>query len=75
MFYLVGIPMIGKTASETLEKMRALLDFAQQQSTTIRTDLATIELPHHDTASKTVKFQLTCATLCLHKAAAAWLHN
>jgi hypothetical protein len=48
--------------------MGALLDFPQQQSTTVRTDLATVELPHHHTASEAVKFQLSCSTLCLRKA-------
>jgi hypothetical protein len=67
--------VICKTARETLENMRALLDFPQQQSATVGTDLAAVELTHHYTASKAVKFQLTCSTLCLHKAAALWLHN
>jgi len=32
MLYLGGIPVICKTASEPLENMCALLNFAQQQS-------------------------------------------
>jgi hypothetical protein len=48
--------------------MATLLNFAQQQSTTVRTDLATVKLTHHRTPSQAVKFQLTCSTLCLHKA-------
>ena len=68
MFNLIRIPMILKTPGQTLQNMAALFNFPQQQSTTVRTDLATVKFTHHHTASQPVKFQLTCSTLCLHKA-------
>jgi hypothetical protein len=43
--------------------MGALLDFAQQQASTVGTDLATVESPRHNASTKAVKFQLTCSTL------------
>ena len=67
-FDLIGVPIIDETAGQPLQDMGALLNFTQQQATTVRTDLATVEFTHHRTASKTVKFQLACSTLCLHKA-------
>jgi len=69
MFNLIRVPIIRKTPGQSLQDMGALFNFPQQQSTTVRTDLATVKFTHHHTASKTVEFQLTCiTTLCLHKA-------
>jgi len=62
------IPVIHKTSGQAFQNMRTPLDFTQQQAATVGTDLATVELPHHNPAAKTVKFQLIRRTLCLYKA-------
>jgi hypothetical protein len=46
--------------------MRALRDLAQQQTATVRADLATVKSTHHRTPSQAAKSQLTCRTLCVH---------
>jgi hypothetical protein len=56
MLNLVGIAIIGKAAREALENVGALFNFTQQQSTTVGTDLATIEFTYHHTATQAVKF-------------------
>ena len=68
MLNLLGCALIAKTAGQSLQYMAALFNFAQQQATTVGTDLATIEFTHYNTATKAVKFQLLCGSLCFHKA-------
>ena len=44
-----------------------MIDFSQQQASTVCTDLTTVKSTHYLSLSKTVKFQLIRLTLCLHK--------
>jgi hypothetical protein len=49
MLDLHRVSMIDKTAGQAFQNMGALFNFTQQQSTTVRTDLATVKfnpLPH-----------------------------
>ena len=48
--------------------VRSLFGFPQKQTTGIRGDVSTIELAHHFSSSKCVKFKLGWSTLCFHKA-------
>ena len=74
-FDLIRVPIIHKTTSQTLQNMRALLDLAQQQPTTVGTDLATVKFAHQHAPAQAVKFQLSSSTLCLHKAVVSFGYN
>ena len=71
-FDLISVPVIDKTAGLAFQNMCALLDLAQRQPATVGTDRAAIKFAHDNAASQSVKFQLTCSTLCLHKAAGSF---
>ena len=75
MLGLTGVPMIHETPGEAFQDMRPLFDLPQQQSATVGADLPPVELPHHRTVSKAVKFQLFCCTRCIHKAALSYGSN
>ena len=59
-----GLPRMARVVNNDLNKgghlsaqpMGALFNFTQQQSTTVGTDLATIEFTYHHTATQAVKF-------------------
>ena len=68
MFDLILISIIDKTTCQPFQNMRALLNVAQQPTTTVRTEFATIEFTQHRMTTQAVKFDLTCINLCLHTA-------
>ena len=51
MFDPLLFPVVGETFGKLLENSRPLLDFPQQQSTGVRTDLPTIEMTNHFTVT------------------------
>ena len=55
--------------------MRALLHFPQQQTASVRTDLATVETTDDFAPAQTVECQGLCVTLCVHKAVILLWHN
>ena len=69
MLDLIRVPMIHETLGEALQHMCPLFDLSKQQSATVGADLPPVELSHHYTTPKLVKFQLPCRTRCFHKAA------
>ena len=51
MFDPLLFPIVGETFGKLLENSRSLLDFPQQQSTVVRTDIPTIEMTNHFTVT------------------------
>jgi len=71
----VGVAVVDKLQGQALDNTRPRLDFPQQQSAAVRTDVAPIELAHHRAAAQGVKFQRLGVTLCHRKAALLFAHK
>ena len=71
----IGNPPVGEALAQTTQDPSLVLHLSQEDAVGVGSSLAAIEPAHDDPSAQTLKKQLCCGRLCMHKAAFPLLFN